>query len=463
MKMVLTKNYLVIAAAAALAFFPAIAGAQEGFGFGSDSGETSSPAPGAAESPLKITGKVSAGLTAFFDDMYSFSKAGDIKPGDIFSGNLKFSYTGSSADAVINLKLSTGNYPVGLDEAYLRAYFGPVFLEAGLRKLTWGKADTMGPLDVINPLDFSDLTTISDADDLKIARPMIHASWSIGSFSKLEAVFVPWFEGRRLDLAGNGKWKPREIEAAINKINEQFAVLGPAFTSLDLPSLPDTTALKYFQAGGRFTTTIGSSDIGFQYYFGRLQNPALVISTTPMPPYLIPTAVELTYNPYHQIGVDYAQVLFDFNLRAEAAVNITGDLAGDDGAVYNPHIVWSLGFDRDLFWGINLNLQCNETIRLMQNKVGDASSFDIESSSDLTGTQIIGALSKKFFRDELEIRAAAFWEIEAKDFLIMPSLTWTKNDVKAELSSGIFGGDEDAQFGQFHDNNFVRLKLSYSF
>jgi hypothetical protein len=144
-------------------------------------------------------------------------------------------------------------------------------------------------------------------------------------------------------------------------------------------------------------------------------------------------------------------------------VNITEDLGGDDGAVYNPHLVWSLGFDRDLFWGIKLNLQCNETIRLMQNRVGDNPLLDIEAGSDLTGTQIIGALSKKFFQDELEIKAAAFWEIEAEDFLIIPSIIWTKNDVKAELSCGIFGGNEDSQFGQFHDNSFVRLKMSYGF
>jgi hypothetical protein len=61
------------------------------------------------------------------------------------------------ADAVINLKLAPGlvyygeKSPVYVDEAYLRAYFGKFDIEAGLRKLSWGKADSMGPLDVINP------------------------------------------------------------------------------------------------------------------------------------------------------------------------------------------------------------------------------------------------------------------------------------------------------------------------
>jgi hypothetical protein len=42
------------------------------------------------------------------------------------------------------------------------------------------------------------------------------------------------------------------------------------------------------------------------------------------------------------LGVDYGQVLFGFNTRAEFGTNITEDLSGDDGLVYNPAIVWSL-------------------------------------------------------------------------------------------------------------------------
>jgi hypothetical protein len=180
-----------------------------------------------------------------------------------------------------------------------------------------------------------------------------------------------------------------------------------------------------------------------------------------MPTVNVPTAMEFAYNPYHQIGIDWAQVLYGFNIRAEFAANITEDLKGDDGAIYNPHLAWALGFDRDLFWGINLNLQCNETIRLMNDKI--TSPFDIEADTDMTSTQIIAALTKTFLKGELELRVAAFWEIEAKDFMIIPSLTWTKDAVSVVLSGGIFGGDEKGQFGQYHDNSFVKVALKYSF
>jgi len=235
----------------------------------------------------------------------------------------------------------------------------------------------------------------------------------------------------------------------------QFQAMGvPVFQD-------DTSTLKYAQAGARFTATIGPADFGLQYYYGRLTRPA--VTMTFAPPSSTPTAIRFDYNPYHQIGVDWAQVLFGFNARAELAANITGDLSGDDGSVYNPALLGSFGFDRDLVWGINLNFQCNESIRLMYNKIADNALLDIEADTDMTSTQIITAISKKFFRDELETRLAVLWEIEGGDFLLIPSLVWTKDAVSVELSGGVFGGKKVGQFGQYRDNSFVKAALTYSF
>ncbi|MDR0567575.1 MAG: hypothetical protein LBG87_00005 [Spirochaetaceae bacterium] len=47
--------------------------------------------------------------------------------------------------------------------------------------------------------------------------------------------------------------------------------------------------------------------------------------------------------------------------------------------------------------------------------------------------------------------------------LVMPALTWTKNDVAVELSTGIFAGKSEGLFGQFHDNSFIRAAVKYTF
>jgi hypothetical protein len=224
--------------------------------------------------------------------------------------------------------------------------------------------------------------------------------------------------------------------------------------------------------------------MGLQYYYGRLPRPAFSVNGdfTQLSSLDLSTGANLTqtdqnaissalstleltidYNSCAQIGVDYAQALAGVNVRAELAANITGDLDGNNGAIYNPSLAWSLGFDRDLFWGVNLNLQGNGSLRLMDDKVSDNLALDTEANASISSTRLTAVLSKKFLRDELELKATALWGIENADFLVMPSLIWARNDVSVELSGGIFGGDEKGELGQYHDNSFVRMALRYSF
>ena len=436
-----------------------------GFGFWFDDEDTEKPGA-AGDSFLTFTnnkisasvnGQVSASLVGYFDDFYE--GADHIQFGDIFSGKLNFSAKTSFAEGIINLNITTTEMPVNIDEAYLRAFFGNFEISAGLRKITWGKADSFGSLDVINPLDSSKIfTEMADNTTLmgvRIPRPLVHASFRFGMFSKIEGLFVPNFEPTRFDT--EGKWAPAQMQ------------MMELASEMDI--FPKTNTIDYAQAGFRFTTTIGSSDMGVQYYYGRLTQPAVKIDLP---------SVAVDYNKYHQIGLDYAQVLFGFNLRAEFAANITEDLKGDDRSVYNPSLAWSFGFDRDLFWGINLNLQVNESIRLMNKNVGSKnivnlyndmnsgneinfSNYDIEGDSPVTATRLTAALSKKFLKDALEFRASVVWGIEDMDCAIIPALIWTKDDFKAALSAGIFAGDSKGQLGQYKDNNFIKISLTYTF
>jgi hypothetical protein len=471
----MTKRFLFPLLAALVALLPAKAHSQDGDGFGFGGGPEdgsfgfdASPAESPASTPagaaigsaygdatgaatsVAIGGEASAALLGFVDDFDSWSSAKAAGLGDVFSGVLNFFASGSAADAAINLRLVPTASPLGIDEAYVRAYFGPVDVEGGLRKLIWGRADSYGPLDVINPLDYTDLTKISDPISVKLARPLLHVSWGIGSFSKLEAVFVPGFRGHRFAL--DGRWAPSQIVG--------LTQLG--FSAADLQNLywDSDSSLRFAQAGVRFTTSIASSDLGAQYYYGRLPRPALNIRFGLAPP----IAVNMDYNSYHQIGVDFARVIAGFNARAEAAINITEDLAGDRPNIYNPSVAWSVGFDRDVIAGINVNLQAVETIRLFHSKIGnDPLALDTETGKDVTSTRLTLILSKKFFRDRLELKAVGLWDIEDPGFLVMPGIVYSDNDVSVELKGGVFGGDRDGELGQYRDNYFVKTILTYSF
>ncbi|MCL2271195.1 MAG: hypothetical protein FWC19_00120 [Treponema sp.] len=438
------------------------------FGFGFDDEQTTF---NTGKTPLvSISGEASASIVGYLND-YSELKFENIVLGDIFSGKLNFFAGVPIAEAYINLNIKPSESPVKIDEAYLRAFFWNCDVDAGLRKMTWGRADSFGPLDVINPLDYSQLTEFNDLLNFKIARPMLRIAYRFGSFSKIEGVFIPSFIPMKF----------REEDSPVTQINAAFndqidalkKFLGITEDIRIRINEPVTSTLDYLQIGARFTTTIGPADIGFQYYYGRLTKPAVTMIFDP--PLLLtsgeplltpdgmpfPSSVKIAYNPYHQIGIDWAQVLYGFNVRAEFAANITEDIKGDDGSVYNPYLAWSFGFDRSLVWGINLNFQCNQSIRLLNSKVSGAT--DIEADTDATSTQIITSVYKTFFRDQIEVRTAVFWQIEAGDFMIVPAVIWTRDAVSVEISGGIFGGNEEGQFGRYKDISFIKGVLTFSF
>jgi hypothetical protein len=255
----------------------------QNFGFDDDVAEVVSAAGG-----VVVSGEVSAELLGYVEDFSDGVEA--TRLGDVFSGKLNFKAESGHAEAVVNLKLSapvTGvadaAAPVAIDEGYLTAYFGAVDIEAGLRKLTWGKADSLGPLDVVNPLDYSDLSGISDMMNLKIARPLVHASLRLGQYSKVEGVFVPSFEPPH--FSETGRWMPRQLAALSQLPPENIA-------------RADTGTLDYAQAGLRFSTSIGgAADVAVQYYYGRLTTPAVTQTMPTSPPPLPPPSETTSPSP----------------------------------------------------------------------------------------------------------------------------------------------------------------------
>ncbi|GBU27279.1 hypothetical protein R84B8_00808 [Treponema sp. R8-4-B8] len=477
------------------------------FGFGSDDDEDT-PKSSAA---FTVGGEISAEAIPYIYDLNDEETFID----SLWNVKLNLEFTSPYIDifSILNFNspsinelwtwssnLKEWNYtPLVIDELYFRAYISTVNIEAGFRKLTWGKVDSNGPLDVINPLDYTDLIDITDIRARKIARPMVHITWNAGNFSKLEGVFIPNFTGYR--FASEGRWTPIQYSTMMENSKKEISarlinyiktlpltdqlILYSQLGSLDLSDysfeFPDTSGIEYFQAGLRFTTTVSSADLGIQYFYGNLFRPNYCLSSDGVD-YFIDDLIngilsnpgsyagdisllspKINYTRYHQIGIDYAQVLFGFNLRAEAAINITEDFSGDDGSLQNPFIAWALGFDRELFWGINVNAQCDETIRLLDDKVGDNPVFDSEAGTNITSTRLSVFLYKNFFRDRLETGITCVWKIEDADFYIIPSIAWTDGNLTARLAAGIFTGNKKGELGQYWENSFVKLAMSIVF
>ena len=89
-----------------LTLLPAALIAQEAFGDFGFGDSDSFGFSGSSGPSINIGGEVSAELKGFFDEMGSTKKFGNIRPGDVFSGSLKFDAAGSSAQAFVGLNLT---------------------------------------------------------------------------------------------------------------------------------------------------------------------------------------------------------------------------------------------------------------------------------------------------------------------------------------------------------------------
>jgi hypothetical protein len=440
------KTFVSFALLSLLVFLGAPALGAQAFGFGDSEGEPEGAAAGAGPASIGsvVGGELSFSFLGFPEELFdgNFTNSTVLPAAALF-----LNASGSKVEAHVALKLDEDllvNRPGDiLDEAWLRIFSGQTIIQGGLMRLTWGRADSLSVLDILNPKDSSDLT-LRDEQERKIPVPMLRVNQGLGAGLTAELAYLPWFEGNR--IAMSGPWVASQMKPFVSA----------TFNT------PATKSFDYGQAGLRLNASLSGFDLGTQYFYGRLTTP--YIDTTDAAMYLLGvpgTTIDLGYNPYHQIGADAAFVLGGFNLRLEAGINLTEDSAGTDPLVYNQHIVWSAGFDRDLFAGINLNFQSSGKVRLRHDKI--TSPLDIESGTDITSTQLAALLSRPFLRDRLKVELLGILGAEKLDYMIEPGLVLSVGDAEIALRGRYFGGDSAGELGQFNDKSYISLSSKYKF
>jgi len=328
----------------------------------------------------------------------------------------------SSPRASDSYDLLSRTWHIQIDNSGIHAHWGKLDLEGGVMTVSWGNAEGQSQLDVINPVDLSDPAEI-DLNKRKIARPMLYGSFDLTPNVKIEGVFLPTFEGNSIP---KGMLKPIEVAKAYEHVSIQY---------------PETNNLDYAQAGFRVNRQKGSTDIGFQYFYGFLPKLALSDIAVTTDKSLV---VKMDYNRYQQIGADYSAVFGNYRLRSEIAANITRDLSGDDGSVYNPAMLWSLGFSRLGPEGSQVDVQGSGSVRLMNDRIGSTAS-DTEYGTNMTDTTLLVKITKKFAKDAFELSASARYGIETADCLVKPSVVWAKDKKRIELACVIFSGQTNAK------------------
>ncbi|NBC30658.1 MAG: hypothetical protein GVY29_11800 [Spirochaetes bacterium] len=429
--------------------------------FEGDSGGESPPS-------TSVGGEVELDLRAFpeYDDFDEFS---DSEVTAVPRVKTEFTYEGSSSEVVANLEYSSrmpmDSFEELIDEAYIRLFYDNLDVQAGYLKTTWGTGDAVHVVDVLNPKDFTDSINPEYADR-KIAEKMVKLNIYTGPNGLLELAYVPTLTQDRYAI--EGRWVPYEVQRLEAQLEELVAL--PTFDdeqaaalAAEAESAPAPNTLSHGQYGLRYTTSVGGVDIGGIYYFGFIREPVIDISQTD------PTDYSIHFDRLNLFGLEFATVIGGFNLRAEAAYNMTEDFDGDDPSIHNHSIAYMGGFDRDLpVSNLNVNIQGRGEYLLANDEVSDNGPGDVdydagENENYWTNT-LVASLEDSYRNETITPSVDFLFTGETQDFVVRPGVEFVlADDATVNVRGSIFEGDKDTEFGQFDDNDHVEVSFEYAF
>lgn len=516
------KRTKILALLATATFFSSFATAQDmdfgddfGSDFGGDFGDSASSSSFAATA-LSVNGEAQVNFRAYVDDEGTSGLPIDewntwVDP----KGKLGLNYSNDSVSADVKFALSKDiitDYKADIiDELTLEAYLGNFVIQAGKMKVVWGKGDKLHVIDNFNANDYKDFL-IPDYIDRRISEPMVRVLYNApndaGPFTsnRFEFIWTPFMTADR--YAASGRWVPTKVKgleknlkdiatdsisSTVEALEETRLSLATAPSQEKLKQLnalylsqlnnsssladdlyPDLYQLKYMQAGARFTTTTGSWDWGLSYYFGRDKRASFDYKK--MAPYvqkyLEGTAEEddkfIDYDFLQVFGIEAAKTFGAYNFRAEAAYNLTKDVAGDDPKVHNNSLAWVFGFDRDIpISELNINLQTQGKYILNYDEIDDSkNSLDTEKNTYETDNKLVLNISDNLAHGKLKPEVSAIYGFEHFDLIIMPKVTWYVSDGLEFSASGMYMQsfvESRSEFGNWHNNSFVQIAAKYTF
>lgn len=280
-------------------------------------------------------------------------------------------------------------------------------------------------------------------------------------------------------LQSSGYLSVEDAERALATYGTEYMYALSQASSLSSDSLilyPNTNTLKYGQAGARFTVSLGPVDLGLSYYYGHYKQPSFNAEkfSTFLDKYLANETVTdddkfLSYDQKQTFGLEAATILWHFNLRGEAAYNLTKDVEGTDPWGHNNSIQWLGGFDIDLpFWNMNLNIQEYGTYILNNDKIIGSTweTSDVDYNvNGYSNNKLVANITTSFANDKVVPEVTVVYGFENGDLAVLPKLTVKPVSDISLIASGmyIWTRDDNSEFSAWSKNNFVQLGASVSF
>lgn len=400
------------------------------------------------ESQVKLNGDIKF-FTEYNTDYDKLEDSGVYGASEM-SFNLTWEGEAVEAASKIKIDAANNNFTPFLDSGYIRFLGDSYDVEAGFLKPIWGTGDGIHVLDVLTPIDQVKNLTETYLES-KVAQLMVKFNYQIGLDGSLELVYIPMFNSDLYPDESSDRWAPNEVKSleSILLSNGANRMKG------------DTDNIDNSQFAVRITNTFGSIDLGAVYYFGFLRKPIYDFTS----PELIDGElyIEEKFNRVNIFGVDFAATVNSLYLRGEAAYYLTEDIDGDDSGIYNNSINYLFGFDYDLpLNNMVLITQYMGSYTLNNNKV-ENSHMEYREDDKYYTNMLTVELSDKYLYDTLLIKTSAAINLNEGDFMLTPNIEYNPvDDVTVGIKYQIFNGDEDTMFGQFDDNDYLKLYIKYN-
>lgn len=389
---------------------------------------------------LTLSGSGEANVGVYFDDQV-FSE-------QLLRLNLLADNPSFTSEAALSFDAQAGK--VSADTISITLFFDWGLIQAGLLKEEWGSGDGVHVVDVLNAFDYSKGLS-DDLFSMKKAEFML-TSTIYKNQSSLQLYLKPTFTPGFVNMDKDDRWSLR-----------------PAGTPLTTSfTVPKTDASEYAQFGARGRTSIGSTDLGLLYYKGHMEQPGFKPDTTS------PGDMIYVYTPYQFFGVETTYILGQFTLMAEGGYMLSKDKEGTDATLYNSKWVYLGGVSyleptSQVYVALMYNGHYIEHFDEIQTNAATAPYYlDVDAKQTFNnkayGNTLTLAFEMPLFRERVNVRLGATYQIETEGYALLPSLRWNvSDDLHLVCKAVVYGGTKDSLFRTWDDNDYLSVGITHYF
>jgi len=391
------------------------------------------------------SGSVGAEFGLFLDD-FTFSE-------QLLRLNLLADSPSFSSEAALSYNVEKKELKA--DNISITSFFDWGLIKAGLLKEEWGSGDGVHVVDVLNAFDYSQ--GLSDNPiSMKRAELMV-TSTIYRDRSSLQLYLKPTYTPGLASME--------------NKDDDRWSLLPAGFTSAVITE-PKTDTWEYLQFGARGRTSIGSADLGLLYYRGHMAQPGYgnfgYDFTDPTKPFI--NKADIIYTPYQLFGAEATYILGQFTFMAEGGYMLSKDTAGTDPTLYNSKWVYLGGVSylepmSQLYVALMYNGHYTQHYDLVENNPLDVD-FGQAFDNKAYGNTITLAMEMPLFRERMNVRLGATYQIESEGFALLPSIAWqVSDDLRLECKAVVYGamGSKDSLFKTWDDNDYLAIGVTHYF